>query len=251
MRVLITRPREQAAAFAQALTGLGAEPIFFPTIHITPVKDSGLLDKALKNLSTYNWIIFTSTNAAEAVCSHLGILEVTLPAGLRVAAIGPKTAQTLTQHGLPVHFIPEEFTAEAILPGLGDLRGQHVLLPLADLAHDTLPNAIRAADGTAHVLTAYHTLPADPDPNGIAALRAGVDVITFTSGSTARNFVTLVQHAGLNPFALPGSPQIACIGPKTAAAAREIGFQVDVVAEEYTAEGLVLVLSRQVDKVHR
>lgn len=251
MRVLITRPREQAHNLARALASLGAEPVFFPTIQIMPVEDPVLLDQALCNLSTYTWLIFTSANAVNIVRERVVSLGLTFPAGLRIAAVGPKTAKVLVRQGIPLHFVPDEFTAEAILPGLGDLRGKRVLLPLADIAHDTLPRAIEAAGGTAHVLTAYHTLPAHPDPEGITALQAGVDIVTFTSGSTVRNFIDLVQSAGLNPFALPNHPKIACIGPKTAAVAREAGFEVDVVAEVYTDEGLVDALRNQVNKVDR
>jgi uroporphyrinogen-III synthase len=94
------------------------------------------------------------------------------------------------------------------------------------------------------VITAYHTIPAYPDPNGIQALRSGVDIVTFTSGSTARNFITLVQNAGLDPFHLPGDPLISCIGPKTAMAVREAGFRVDVVAQDYTVEGLIAAIQQ-------
>ncbi len=248
MRVLITRPRENASEFAEALVASGAEPIFFPTIQIAPVKDPAPLDHALQRLARFEWLVFTSANAVEAACERLAILGVTPPSGMRIAAVGPKTVACLKAYGLAPHFVPEEFIAEAILPGLGDLRGKHVLLPLADIAHDTLPKAIEAVGGTAHVVTAYHTLPDEPNALGLAALHAGVDVITFTSGSTARNFAALVEHAGLDPFHLPGNPLIVCIGPKTAAAAREIGFQVDLVADEYTVDGLVRVLGRQVNR---
>lgn len=251
MRVLITRSRAQAGDLAQALTTMGAEPVFFPTISITPVANPGPLDEALQNLATYDWLIFTSTNAVEAVTTRLEILGLPFPAGLRVAAVGPKTAQTLAQHGLPAHFVPGEFTAEAILPGLGALKGKRVLLPLSSLAHDTLPRAIEAAGGTAHIVTAYHTRPAEPAPEGLAALRQGMDIITFTSGSTARNFAGLVEHAGLDPFHLPGNPLIVCIGPKTAAAARKAGFAVGIVAEAYTVEGLAAALGKQVDRVEK
>lgn len=251
MRVLITRPREKADTFTDALLAAGMEPVFFPTIQISPIKDPTPLDDALHRLEDFSWVVFTSANAVEAVWNRLEVLRHTFPITTRVAAVGPKTAASLKTCGLTPHFVPDEFVAAAILPGLGDVQDQHILLPLADLAHDTLPNAIRAEGGTAHVVTAYHTLPANPDPEGLMALHEGVDAITFTSGSTVRNFISLVQSAALDPFALPGSPQIACIGPKTATAAREAGFQVDVVAEVYTMEGLVEALGRQVHKAHR
>ncbi len=91
----------------------------------------------------------------------------------------------------------------------------------------------------AHEIAAYHTLPAQPDPTALQALRQGVDAVTFTSSSTVRNFVALVGKAGLDPHNLPGDPLIACIGPITAGTAREEGLAVDVVAEEYTTEGLL------------
>ncbi|GAB4581527.1 MAG: hypothetical protein Fur0022_42750 [Anaerolineales bacterium] len=251
MRVLITRPREQADTFADALRAAGMEPVFFPTIQIAPAKDPTPLDDALKRLEDFSWIIFTSANAVEAVWKRLEILQQTFSPKIRVAAVGPKTAASLKTRGLIPHFVPDEYIAEAILPGLGDVWGQHILLPLADLAHDTLPNALKQAGAHPHLVTAYHTLPANPDPEGLTALRAGVDVITFTSGSTVRNFIALTRAAELDPFALPNHPQIACLGPKTAAAAREAGFQVEVVAEAYTVERLVEALGKQVDKVHR
>jgi len=156
-----------------------------------------------------------------------------------VAAIGPKTAAKLQEGGISPNFVPDQHIAEAILPGLGDLNNCWVLLPMADIAADTLPNAIQAADGIAHVITAYHTVPAEPDPKGIAALCAGVDVITFTSGSTVRNFMTLANNIGLDPLNLTNNPKIACIGPKTAETAQELGFPVDIVAESHTTDGLI------------
>jgi len=113
---------------------------------------------------------------------------------------------------------------------------------MADIAHDTLPNAIQNLDGIAHVITAYHTVPAKGDAEGLAALKEGVDFITFTSGSTVRNFYGLVQDAGLDPLKLPGNPQIVCIGPKTAKVARDLGLTVDIIADPHTTDGLVAAL---------
>ena len=244
MRVLITRPQKDALDFAQALQSIGAEPIYLPTIDITPVADTGCLDQAISRLQCYDWLVLTSSNAVDVFLGRKTALRIDdIPEKLRVAAIGPKTAARLREKGLTANFVPPEYNAEAILPGLGDLRGKWVLLPMADIAHDTLPQAIREADGIAHVITAYHTVPAEPDPKGLAALRDGLDFITFTSGSTARNFIVLLQRNGLDPFNLPGNPKVACIGPKTGRTAQELGFHVDVVAETYTVEGLVQAMT--------
>jgi uroporphyrinogen-III synthase len=243
MRVVITRPRAQAAPFAEALQKIGAEGIFFPTIEIRPVADPICLDRALEKLDCYQWLVLTSANAAEVVLGRMTELGVGAPPQtLRVAAIGPKTAARLEEGGISPDFIPDQYVAEAILPGLGDLRGRWVLLPMADIAHDALPQAIQDVDGIAHVVTAYHTLPAELHPDGLAALRTGVDLITFTSASTARNFCALLDTAGLDPLRLPGQPRIACIGPKTASAARELGFHVGLEASPHTADGLVAAI---------
>jgi uroporphyrinogen-III synthase len=244
MRVLITRPKKDSLDFSQGLQKIGAEAIYLPTIDIAPVVDTSTLDQAISRLHCYDWLVLTSSNAADAFLGRKAALGIAgLPENLRIAAIGPKTAARLQERDITPHFVPQEFRAEAILPGLGDLSGKWILLPMADIAHDTLPRAIREADGIAHVITAYHTVPAEPDSNGLAALREGLDFITFTSGSTVRNFVALVERAGLDPFHLPGNPQIACIGPKTARAAEELGFHVGVVAQTYTVEGLVQAIT--------
>lgn len=249
MRVLVTRPRKDAVEFAQALGEIEAEVIFFPTITICPVKDTSVLDRAISHLQEYDWLVLTSANAADVILDRKAALGIEhFPKNLQVAAIGSKTAARLLEGGIAPHFTPEEYVAEAILPGLGDLTERWVLLPLADIAHDALPQAIQKANGIAHVVTAYHTLPAEPDPDGMAAIRTGVDIITFTSGSTVQNFVSLMWQAGLDPFHLPENPIIACIGPKTARTAKELGFSVEIVASVYTAEGLVQAISQHLLK---
>lgn len=242
MRVLITRPGNQADAFAEKLSSIGAEPILMPTIEINPVADTTILDRALSRLNCYDWMVLTSTNGVEAVSGRLAALGVTLPGSLRVAAVGPRTAALLEERGFTVDFMPGQYTGEKIVPGLGDLRGRWILLPTADIAADTLSAAIQERAGVAHVITAYHTLPAGPDPVGLAALKDGLDVLTFTSGSSARNFVLLVRNAGLDPFDLPGKPKVACIGPKTAAVACGLGFHVEIIADQYTIDGLVAAI---------
>ena len=240
MRVLITRPKAQAADFADQLRQIGAEVVFFPTIEIKPVDDPTCLDRALSQLESYGWLVLTSANAAAVVIERMAELGIDgLPASLKVAAIGPATAAQLRKSGISPNFVPEQHIAEAILPGLGDLHGCWVLLPMADIAHDTLPNAIQNVGGIAHVITAYHTVTAEAESQDMAALRAGVDMITFTSGSTIHSFCNLIQNAGLDPLNLPGSPQIACIGPKTEQVARQSGFCVSIVAKPHTTAGLV------------
>ena len=242
-RVIITRPRDQADSFALELQQHGAVPIFFPVIEIGRLEDATSLDAALSRLADFNWLVVTSVNGVEAVWERLAALGISaLPAGLKIAAIGPKTESALKSRGVTPDFVPAEYVAEAILPGLGDVRGQSILLTRADIARPALADAIRLAGGKAYEVTAYRTLPATPDAAGMQALAAGVQVITFTSSSTVRNFLAIVQAHGLDPLNLPGQPLIACIGPITAATAREEGVPVHLVAKEYTTQGLLQTL---------
>jgi uroporphyrinogen-III synthase len=245
--VLITRPRAQADDFAEMLRTAGFEPIYFPVIEIQPIEDNVALERALSKLECYDWLVFTSVNAVDVVFSLTPRLRQPLPVGegqgVRVAAIGPKTAEALKARGVPPDFVPDEYVAESILPGLGDLRGKWVLLPRAEIARKTLPEAICEAGGIPHEIAVYKTLPAQLNPEGLAALKSGVDIVTLTSPSTVQNFVAIARQNGLDPLALPGNPLFACIGPITEQAAREEGIANLVTAREYTTEGLSEVIS--------
>ncbi|HZD57462.1 MAG TPA: uroporphyrinogen-III synthase [Anaerolineales bacterium] len=242
-QIVITRPRAQADEFAAAFETAGAVPILFPVIEIGPIDDTTALDRALQKLNCYEWLVLTSVNGVQVVWERFAALGLgAIPEDTHLAAIGPKTAEALEERGAPPDFVPSEYVAEAILPGLGDLRGRWVLLPRADLARSALPRAIQVADGVAHEIAVYHTLPARPDPEAVKALKEGVDVVTFTSSSTVRNFVALLQKTGLDASDLPGKPVLACIGPVTAETALEEGLAVDIVAQEYTTEGLLRAL---------
>ena len=258
MKVLITRPRNQANSFAEALANAGFEPIFFPVIEIRPFEENVALDRAIAKLGCYDWVVFTSVNGVNAFFERMKFTaehaETTGKeeknsvnsafSAVKTAAIGPKTARSLGARGLTPDFVPEEYVAEAILPGLGDLRGRWVLLPRAEIARKALPDAIVAAGGVAHEIAVYQTVPAEIDRDGLAALKSGLDVVTFTSPSTVENFVEIVRREGLNPLDLPGNPKTVCIGPITQKAAEEAGFTNVVVAKEYTSEGLVEILQK-------
>ena len=135
MKILITRPRSQADPFAENIRWAGMEPVFLPVIEIQPIENNIALQRALSKLDCYDWLIFTSANAVNVVWDALREMQIeSIPANLRVAAIGPKTAQTIQTYGITPTFVPDEYIAEAILPGLGDLRARWVLLPRAQIA---------------------------------------------------------------------------------------------------------------------
>ncbi len=140
-------------SLADGLKAAGFEPIFFPVIEVLPLEDNSALDKALQTLPGYDWVVFTSVNGVEIFFEHLPpafdgwhMGGISIP---RVAAIGPKTAEALRRHGVEPAFVPDEYVAEAIFEGLGDLRGKWVLLPRAEIARKELPDAICRAGGTA------------------------------------------------------------------------------------------------------
>jgi uroporphyrinogen III methyltransferase / synthase len=150
MKVLITRPRTQADEFAEKLRSAGFEPIFFPVIEIQPIGNNVALERALEKLNCYEWVVFTSVNAVDVVFDEYSVFFLKENAGVRFAAIGPKTAEALRKYSIEPDFVPEEYVAEAILPGLGILQGKWVLLPRAEIARKALPEAIVDAGGIAH-----------------------------------------------------------------------------------------------------
>lgn len=242
-RVLVSRPRSQAETMVRRLRDLGAVPVIFPVIETAPVEDGSRLDRAIADLGAYHWIIFTSANGVSAFWERLeGLgLDARALAGLRVAAIGPATARALQERGIQPGFVPAEHVAEAILPGLGDVRGQRILLPRAEIARQALTSALEAQGALPDEIAAYRTLPARPDPESLAELEQGIDVATFTSSSTVLSFINML---GDRARTLLAGALVACIGPITAETAREHGLNVGLIAETYTAEGLVAALEK-------
>ncbi len=188
-------------------------------------------------------MIFTSVNGVAAFWQALEAAgkDSAAFAGVRVAAIGPATAQALRERGVAPDFVPEEYIAEAILPGLGEVSGRRILLPRADIARKALLDALQQQGALAEELAVYRTIPAQPDPQAFQALEQGVDIATFTSASTVRSFFSIVGERFGDEAAnrLLKNALIACIGPITAEAARERGLAVGIIAEEYTVDGLV------------
>jgi uroporphyrinogen III methyltransferase/synthase len=243
-RILITRPRAQAEGFARALSAVGAQPIFFPVIEIVPPEDYSALDFAIKNLEQYDWLVLMSAHGVEAFFKRLETLGINrIPPHLRVAAVGARTARFLSEHGFWVDNVPDQYIPEAMLPGFGkNIYGKRFLLPQSNLARTVLANEIRSAGGLVTEVVAYRNRLSEPDISEINALHSGVDIVTFTSPSTIRNFITVLQKHGFDVSNLPGNPLFACIGPTTRQAAEEAGLSNLVVSNEYTTTGLIETL---------
>jgi uroporphyrinogen-III synthase len=239
-RVLITRAREQASDLELRLQALGAIPLAFPTIQIVPPTDQyAALDNALQQLSSFDWAVFTSVNGVIHVWHRLDALglDSNAFAPLRLAAIGPATAEALIAHGLDVEVIPERYIAESLLEAIPNPAGQRFLLARADMARDTLRTGLQAAGGDVVEVPAYHTVRVEPSSDALAILDAGVEFLTFTASSTVHHFIDQVGIERAQ--ALAAQALVVAIGPITAATARERGLRVDIVATDYTIAGLV------------
>jgi len=254
-RVVVTRPREQAAELSRVLEEAGAEVLSFPTITIAPPADPEPLTRAAAEAGGYDWIVFTSSNGVRTFLAAFAELgrDVRELAGVRLAAIGPETAAELGRHLLRPAVVPREYRAEGLLDALAaeDVRGRRILLPRAAGARPILPDTLAARGATVDEVIAYRAVtPADADVSGMcAALTAGrVDAVTFTSSSTVRHFVELVGAEGVRAL---GRAVVACIGPVTADTARDAGMSVAVCPDDYTAPALATALVEHFCKAAR
>jgi uroporphyrinogen III methyltransferase/synthase len=239
-RVLITRPAHQADDFARALYARGVEPILASTIAIVPPDDVTAAHRAIDDLASYRWVVFTSQNGVDAFFDRLAALDsdARYIGATRVAAIGVKTAERLHAFGVRADLVPAAFVSEEIARALmqASHSGDRILIYRAQEARDVLPQMLEDAGRTPHVVAAYKTV-VDVDPE-FAQKVARADVFTFTSASTVRGFVELLGGAQAAREAARGK-LIACIGPVTAEAADECGLHVDVVADVFTTDGLL------------
>jgi hydroxymethylbilane synthase len=239
-RIVVTRARHQAKTLVDRLSDLGATTLLMSAIEIVPVSDAGPLDDAIRSLAVYDWVVFTSANAVEIFCDRVTANHLTdaVFEDVDVAAVGPSTAEALSERRITPAFVPQEFVAERIADDMGDVRGLHVLLPRADIARKTLPQILEARGAVVKDMPVYRTQAVNFDRHQIDELRKGIDVITFTSGSTVRSFVAGVRKHE-PAIDISKDTLIACIGPVTADVAREIGLNVGVMPSSYTTEGLI------------
>jgi uroporphyrinogen III methyltransferase / synthase len=239
-RVLITRPAPQALEFARELYGRGVEPILASTIAIVPPDAPLMAHRAVDELASYKWIVFSSQNGVDAFFDRLAALDADARylGTVKVAAIGSRTAQRLREHGVRADLVPAAFVSEEIARALIETtrEGDRLLIFRAQEARDVLPRMLDEADRKPHVVAAYKTI-VDVDPQ-FAQKVARSDVLTFTSASTVRGFVELLGGAQAARDAARNK-LIACIGPVTAEAVEEYGLHTDVVADVFTTEGLL------------
>lgn len=254
-RVLITRSRTQGSRLRELLAAQGAEPLELPTIEIAPLADYSELDAALGRygllpvetpfgkISNY-WLIFASVNAVEAVFGRLELAgqDARALAGATIGAIGPATAAALARQGIQADFVPQTSVSELAVSELAgrEWNGLPVLLPGADIGREVLAEGLAAQGARVERVAAYRTVrPAGVGAEARRLLADGVDAVTFTSSSTVRNLLEVLE----GETAALAAAVIACIGPVTAGTARELGLRVDLTAAEPTVEGLASVLT--------
>ncbi len=247
-RILVPRTKEQSAGLAARLRGFGAISEEVPTISVEPPRNPQQMDKAVRGLveGRYEWIAFTSVNAVKAVREKFEEygLDARAFSGLKIAAVGEKTAEAIATWGIRADLVPSgEQSARGLLedwPPYDDLLDpiNRVFLPRADIATETLVAGLIDLGWEVDDVTAYRTVRAAPPPAPTReAIKTGkFDAVLFTSSSTVRN---LVGIAG-KPHA---TTIIACIGPATVKTAEEHGLRVDVMAETPSVDVLADALA--------
>lgn len=251
-RVLVPRTKAQAAVMNECLASYGAIPQSVPTISLEPPRNPAQMDRAIKGIveGRYQWVVFTSTNAVRSVWEkfeELG-LDARAFAGVHLGAVGQKTADALRDLGMFPELIPHRTKQNAA--GLVEIFPEYVedidpvsrvLLPRADLGTDVLVDGLVEKGWEVDDVVAYRTVrAAPPPPETREMIKSGdFDAVCFTSASTVKNLVGIAGKPHARTI-------IACIGPMTAAEAREQGLRVDVMPEVADVSSLVDALAKHV-----
>lgn len=254
-RVLVTRAESQARELCRALRDAGADPIAVPVLRIVPPEEPALLSRAVADVSSYDWLLFTSANGVEAFFGELALQagDARRLGGVRIGAIGPATAAALRAQGLRADVMPDSYRGEALASAVQaaagpNLRGQRVLLARAAQAREVLPEMLREAGAVVDVVPAYRTLP--PGAEACAELRrlvdpATLDVVTFSSSSTVTHTLQALGEGGVERL---NRLTLASIGPITTQTAESHGLKIRVSADEYTLGGLLAALEKHLSE---
>jgi uroporphyrinogen III methyltransferase/synthase len=239
-RIVVTRDRNQALELAEPLEALGAETFLLPVIEIRAAADPQPLDRAIAELRSYDWLIFTSANGVRHFADRLDRSAFDLRSlRARICAIGPATRAAVETLHLKVDKMPGEYVAESLLDAFSadDLAGKRILLPRAAVARDLVPAELTRRGAVVNVVEAYRTgMPENAAERAREVLSRDPDWITFTSSSTVKNFVQAAGREALDNL------KIASIGPITSATLREHGVEATVEANPHTTGGLIQAL---------
>jgi uroporphyrinogen III methyltransferase/synthase len=244
-RVVVTRPRHQAGGMVRRLEELGAEVFVLPTVEVRDPPDWGPVDRAIADLASYQWLVFTSVNGVHYFLRRLRHQGRDLRAlgGLRLAAIGPATADALRSYHLEPDLIPAQYDSESLAQELRwRVAGHRVLLARADRGRELLRQQLENVAKVEQIAVYSQVDVLELDAATRTQLQAGeIDYIVLTSSNIARALVRLVDDATRERLRA-GTPKLVTISPVTSAAVRELGLPVAAEAEEYTSEGVIAVL---------
>lgn len=249
-RVVVTRSRPQASQLVESLEELGAEAIEFPVIKIEPVADDTPLREAITAMAAgqFDWTVFTSANGVEAVFDVAARmhLDARVFAGVKVAAIGPATAEALQRHGIVADLQPDRFISSCVVEALAkaeSLSGKRILCPRADIAPKQLVDDLQKLGAIIADVAAYRTVADASNAEEVAQQirHGGIDWITFTSSSTVENFIAAIGSvdATLVPKDFLAGIRLASIGPSTSAALRKFCLEPTAEAKNFSIPGLL------------
>ena len=247
-RVVITRAAAQSAALAQELSARGALPIVLPLVSFAEPEDFAPLDRAIATIQQFDWLILTSVQAVRAIAERAADLrEPLIRTGnqLRVACVGPVTAEAARNAKLPVEYVAGTHNGVGLANELdGNLQGTKVLLPRSDRANPDLPVALQRYGANVTEVLAYRTMrPTESDQQSLKQIVAGqADAILFFSPSAVQHFAELVGAEKLRAF--QDMLAITAVGPVTARALREVGVERIVVASDTSAASVIDALEK-------
>lgn len=249
--VLVTRPQEQAHDFTRRLSDLGARCILLPTIAIEPPESWKDLDQAIGNISAYDWILFTSINGVRYFFDRLynAGKDARSIGNAKIGAIGPKSEEALVERGISPDLVPEDYFSGGVADALReyDIQNKRILMPRPLIAGKYLPDKLRKMGALVDEVEAYRTVqPKDNQVEFDRLMKEEIDVVTFTSPSTVRNFMAMFKNKPVFKKILRS--KIACIGPVTEREAVKEGLKVSIVANTYTAEGLSVAIADFLEK---
>src|SRR5271169_1576334 len=245
-RIVVTRAVEQSRELVARLESMGATVLLFPAVSFSEPSNTAELDRVIRSLVEFDWILFTSANGARFFagrCRKLG-LEPGHGANYRCAAVGPATASAVAAEGFPVDHVAQEFLGAALARELSEcIAGQKIVLPRSDHARPDLPNALKAAGAEVTAVVAYHTGGVGViEPGVMRAIRElQVDVISFFSPSAIENMRGELGEELL--FRLGAKAALAAVGPVTASALRAAGLRVAIEAPLATAESMAAAIA--------
>lgn len=245
-RIVITRSAVQSEAIARELTVRGAIPVVLPLVAFAEPEDFAPLDAAIKDIQQFDWMILTSAQAVRALvkrCESLKVSLIRAGSRLRIACVGPVTAEAAGQAGLPVEYVAETHTGAGLAEELGsNLTGAKVLLPRSDRANPDLPVALKRHGGEVTEVIAYRTLrPTAVDARNLSQIADGAaDAVLFFSPSAVHHFAELL--GGEEFRALQDKLAITAVGPVTEKALRGAGVQRTLLAEDTTTAAVIEAL---------